>query len=189
MKADSAKNSVEVGSRHVDVRAESKIVEAARNGDVDSFGRLYGSYYASMVWVAYSILGERDLAEDAAQETFALACHELVHRKRAEKFARWLAAICRNVARRMAKQRKRYVLTNDAQVIAEQNNENVLDETVREAIDGLAEAYRQALILRYYNDMSYEQMASALGESRCSVSSSLGKELLPQIRLDENLDR
>ncbi len=41
MEADSAKNTVEVDSRHVDVETESEIVEAARNGDIDSFGRLY----------------------------------------------------------------------------------------------------------------------------------------------------
>ncbi len=93
MKADSAKNTVEVGSRHVDVRTESKIVEAACNGDIDSFGRLYERYYAAMVWVAYSILAEQDLAEDAAQEAFTLACHELGRLKRPEKFAGWLAAI------------------------------------------------------------------------------------------------
>ena len=93
MKADSAKNTVEVGSRHVDVETESGIVEAARNGDIDSFGRLYERYYAAMVWLAYSILAERDLAEDAVQETFALACHELVRLRRPEKFASWQAAI------------------------------------------------------------------------------------------------
>ncbi|MFC1677295.1 RNA polymerase sigma factor, partial [Planctomycetota bacterium] len=43
---------------------------------ISSFGELYERYYPTMVWIAYSILDDRNLAEDAAQETFAVACEK-----------------------------------------------------------------------------------------------------------------
>ena len=155
------------------IRAESQIVEAARNGDVDSFGRLYERYYAVMVWLAYSILLERNLAEDAAQETFALACEELAHLKRPEKFTGWLAGICRNVARQMARERKRETLTFAAAAVVEQNNNDELDGMVKQAVCSLPEMYRQPLLLRYYNDMSYEQIGLVLGIARYTVKARL----------------
>ena len=164
---------MKLDNRELSIRTESQIVEAARNGDVDSFGALYERYYAVMVWLAYSILLERDLAEDAAQETFALACEELAQLKRPEKFAGWLAGICRNVARQMARQRKREVLTNAADTVVEQNNNDDLVGMVRQAICGLPEMYRQPLLLRYYNDMSYEQIGLVLGIARYTVKGRL----------------
>lgn len=55
----------------------AELVEAACNGDVDSFGELYRRRYAALVGVAYRVLSDRHLAEDAAQEAFAVACRDL----------------------------------------------------------------------------------------------------------------
>jgi RNA polymerase sigma-70 factor (ECF subfamily) len=82
---------------------DTRLVEAARNGDVGSFAELYRRHYVRMVGVAYGILSDRHLAEDAAQEAFAIACRELGRLRRAEKFPAWLAVVCRNAANRMAR--------------------------------------------------------------------------------------
>ena len=157
----------------MDVEDEAQIVEAARQGDVDSFGRLYDRYYATMVWLAYSVLGDHSLAEDAAQETFALACDELLGLRQPEKFAGWLAAICRNVAYRMVKQRSRKITTYDTRTVLEQNDSDGYEEAVREAIASLQQMYREIVVLRYYNKMSYEQIETFLGISRSKVKGRL----------------
>jgi DNA-directed RNA polymerase specialized sigma24 family protein len=54
-----------------------------------------------MVALAYSVLGDRDSAEDAAQEVFAIACRHLTSLRHSNKFGAWLAGICRNTARQM----------------------------------------------------------------------------------------
>jgi len=59
----------------VDDRSDSQLVTAALGGCVESFGQLYERYYSAMVALAYSVLADRHLAEDAAQETFAKACY------------------------------------------------------------------------------------------------------------------
>lgn len=156
---------MKLNNRELSIRKESQIVEAARRGDVDSFGKLYQRHYAVMVWLAYSVLLDRNLAEDAAQQTFAIACEKLVHLKATEKFGSWLRAICRNVACEMARQRKREVFTDNPPAVVLQSNDDGLDKAVREAIGSLPEMYREPVILYYYNDMSYEQMGQILGIS------------------------
>ncbi len=49
-------------------RTDAELVDAARGGDVESFGALYERHYAGIVGVAYCVLADRDWAEDAAQE-------------------------------------------------------------------------------------------------------------------------
>ena len=81
---------------------ESQLVEAAQNGDLESFGKLYTRYYAAMVRLACAVLPDRDIAEDCAQEAFALACENISHLRQPGKFPSWMAGICRNVARQWA---------------------------------------------------------------------------------------
>jgi RNA polymerase sigma-70 factor (ECF subfamily) len=168
----------------VSVTEEWQIVEAARTGDVESFGKLYERYYATMVWLAYSIVADRHLAQDAAQQAFAVACEGLADLKRPDRFAGWLAGICRNVARQMAKQNRREVLVNDPPAVVAQSENKASEEAVAEAIAALAQMYREVLMLRYWNNMSYEEMARVLGIGASRVKGRLfrarvmmGKEL------------
>jgi RNA polymerase sigma-70 factor (ECF subfamily) len=132
-------------------------------GDVESFGKLYERYYATMVWLAYSIVADRHLAQDAAQEAFAVACESLADLRRSDRFAAWLAGICRNVARQMARENKRKVLMDDPPAVVEQTEARTAEEVVRQTMEDLPDMYREALILRYWNNMSYEKMAPVLG--------------------------
>jgi len=61
----------------VDLNSDTQLVEAAQNGHLESFGALYRRYHSPMVALAYSLLADRDLAEDAAQEVFAVACRNI----------------------------------------------------------------------------------------------------------------
>ena len=63
----------------MDQPAESQLVEQApSSGCIDSFGVLYRRFYRGMVALAYSATGDICVAEDAAQETFAIACRDIV---------------------------------------------------------------------------------------------------------------
>ena len=92
-------------------KLEVKLVESAFRGNIDSFGELCQRYYFSMVAIAYSILADHHLAEDAAQETFVKALKKLQNLKQKDKFAPWLASICRNVAKDMVTTKSREVST------------------------------------------------------------------------------
>lgn len=155
------------------IENESQIVESAQCGDVNSFGKLYKHYYTTMVWLAYSILKDYDLAEDTAQEAFACACDGLIELRRSDKFGHWLAAICRNVAYQTVKQKSREVILDEPSIALEQTSDPSLEKVVRQAISSLQEMYREIVLLRYYNGMSYEQIELLLGIPRSKVKGRL----------------
>ena len=153
-------------------KLEELIVEAAQNGNLESFGILYERYYGSMTALAFSVLADRHLAEDAAQEAFAVACGELRRLRRRDRFAPWLAGICRNVARQMQRKRKHAIQNIPA---PDENRENTdrIDEAVRRALWKLRPAHREVIILRYYNELSHAEISAILGISGQAVNGRL----------------
>jgi RNA polymerase sigma-70 factor (ECF subfamily) len=126
-----------------------------------------------MTAVAYSALRDHQLAEDAAQEAFARALVNLGRLKTPEKFAPWLAQICRNVAVDMGRARKRTTDVDELPAIQDEPDLDSPVEVVRRAIDDLPESMREALILRYYHERSYEQISAVLGLSKSAINGLL----------------
>ena len=94
-------------------RSEIHLIEAAASGDIESFGELCRRYYAAMAAIAYGVLSDHQLAEDAAQESFTRALVRIKSLKERAKFAPWLAAICRNVAKDMVATKVRRISSYD----------------------------------------------------------------------------
>jgi len=122
---------------------DTTLVEAAIDGDAESFTELCKRYYPAMVAIAHSILGDRHLAEDAAQEAFAKAAFGLPQLRRKGKFAGWLAAICRNAARDMVWRTDNGPILIERSVVAKRSDQNEATEIVREAIGKLSAATRE----------------------------------------------
>jgi len=160
-------------SRGQIIDAEMRLIEAARAGDLDSFGKLCEHYYAPMVALAYGVLRDHQLAEDAAQEAFARGLVNLRKLKEPGRFAPWLARICRNVAIDMTRDRPPQVHTEDLPPEREQGADESTKQIVREAIDSLPGPMREVVILRYYNHCSYEQISAVLGLSRMTINGRL----------------
>ncbi len=152
----------------------SQLVMSAREGDIESFGLLYERYYAAMVGVAYSLLGDRHLAEDAAQEAFASACGDITRLKRPEKFAGWLRQICRNVAIDIVRSRASgtaAVKNLPPQVADDADSEP--GEFVRRAVLELPPRGREVVLLHYFSGLSYGQIAETLGSSPQAIRGRL----------------
>lgn len=154
---------------------EKELVEAAIGNDLESFGKLCKRYYTAMVAVAYAVLSDHQLAEDAAQESFARALIRVRSLKDRAKFAPWLAAICRNVAKDMAAARARLTSTEDLSQIGQQNYDDEINRQVRHAIERLPARMKELIVLRYYDNLSYERMASVLGISPAAINGRLAR--------------
>ncbi len=154
---------------------ELALVEAAIDGDTDSFTELCRRYYPAMVAIAHSVLGDRHLAEDAAQEAFAKAFCWLSKLRKKERFACWLATICRNVSMDMVQAKGRLSNTEDLTkvVTPSEDKDNELTEAVREAVTSLSGALKEVIFLRYYDGMAYEQISEVLGISKTAVDGRL----------------
>jgi len=173
MEADQTSLNLEVNLQNVAVESETKLVEAAINGDIESFGRLCERYYPAMVAIGYSFLIDHQLAEDASQESFARALVRLRTLKNSTKFAQWLAAICRNVAKDMVALRARRVLCEGVPDKAKNNNPDDSSQVIRRAIEQLPASAKELIVLRYYNNLSYEQISSVLGISKATINGRL----------------
>ncbi|KPL24424.1 MAG: hypothetical protein AMJ75_03730 [Phycisphaerae bacterium SM1_79] len=157
----------------MNLNSETELVEAAQNGHLESFGVLYERYHSAMVALAYSVLGDKELADDAAQETFAIACQKLDSLKHRDKFAGWLASICRNTARNILRS-KRKTEAGDFQERTENTKmREGRRDLIREAVWKLRPADRELIVMRYYDGFSQAQISSVLDISPSAVNGRL----------------
>ncbi len=156
---------------------ERATVEVACRGEVNALAGLYERYYATMVWVAYSVLLDRSLAEDAAQQAFATAYSKIRGLRQLDRFGPWLATICRNTAQDMARARRREAALQKraAGEVRLASGSDGFDGAVKDAVDNLPAMYREVVVLHYYSGMSYEAIESVLGVSGDTVKGRLAR--------------
>jgi RNA polymerase sigma-70 factor (ECF subfamily) len=157
----------------MNARMEAELVEAARNGSVEDFGELYRRYYAVAVGVAYSVVADRHLAEDAAQEAFVVASRELARLRRPDRFGPWICTIARRVAGRMTRSRRECgVLQDTTAPSIPQSGPNVSD-LVRQAVWDLPDRAREVVVLHYFTGLTHKEVAASLGLSLEAVHGRL----------------
>jgi RNA polymerase sigma-70 factor, ECF subfamily len=152
---------------------QNQIVLAARNGDVESLGMLYQHYYPAMVWLAYSVLMDRTQAEDIAQETFTVVCSKLIHLKKPERFAGWIATICRHLAVDALRRIRKETVAFAEPALCTPQTKHDDKQALHQAISTLPQMYREIVMLHYFNHMSYEQLGLALDISIHAVKGRL----------------
>lgn len=160
-------------NRNVNQKEETTLVRAAAEGNAESFNRLCEQYYPAIVAICYSHLTDRSLAEDAAQEAFFVAFRDLSKLKRADHFGRWLTGIGRNISKDMAMARKRdiHIHVEDCDsATQEQNEQDGSIEAIKKIIAGLPVKLKEVIYLRYYNQMSYQDISNMLGVTREAVN-------------------
>jgi len=141
---------------------------ATARGDLSAFGQLVSRHQTSAWNAAYRFLGNAADAEDVAQEAF-LRILDSAHRYRPTAgfrtyLYRIVSRLCFDVARRR-RVRQHQPLPDLAANGPSPEGVALLDERaaiVREALDGLPPAQKMAVILRYYEDLGYREMAAVL---------------------------
>ena len=162
-----------------DIR-ERRWLERARAGDEGAFALLVERYQRPVFTLCYRMLGDADEAEDAAQEAFLKAYRNLRRYDPQRKFLNWLLTISANgCVDRLRRRRLQWLPLGrlrladpkpgpEAKAIAHEQ-----EAAVRRLLDGLAPRDREALILRYWHEMSYEEIAQVMNTSVSSVKSRL----------------
>jgi RNA polymerase sigma-70 factor, ECF subfamily len=158
----------------------TEAVARARAGDNDAWGQLYRAYAPAIFRFCRRALPTREDAEDATMEIFMKLREKLSQYDETRSFSAWLYRVAANhcwdiLRRRKIRQDKE---TEDVEnVPLEHPDPNQLDrlieqrtsEEVRQALQKLGPRARMALVLRYYSDMSYDEIADALGVRRAFV--------------------
>jgi RNA polymerase sigma-70 factor (ECF subfamily) len=154
-------------------RTEAELVEAARNGNVEDFGELYRRYFAATVGVAYCLVADRHLAEDAAQEAFVVASRELVRLRRPERFGPWICTIAKRVAGRMRRSCRERGVLQDTTAPPMTDSGPDTNDLVRQAVRNLPGRAREVVVLHYFTGLSHKEVAASLGLSLEAVHGRL----------------
>jgi RNA polymerase sigma-70 factor (ECF subfamily) len=151
------------------------------HGDREAFGALASRCLPRLVGTAGLILGDRNAAEDAAQEALMRAWRDLPTLREPDRFDAWLYRIivraCHDQLRR--NRRTAHVASYDLQRGA---SPDVADAVARRALVAaslarLTSEQRAVLVLRYYLDLSLPDMSAALGIPLGTVKSRLHRAL------------
>jgi len=149
------------------------LVEAAQGGHLESFGALYQRYHNPMVALAYAQLGNKDWAEDAAQEVFVIACRDLRCLRDRDRFGAWLGGICRNVTRQMFRTKVRPVLVPEGPPKEGGQEHEERSDAVRRAVWRLPTSERELIVMRYFNGFSQARISEVLDLSPSAVNGRL----------------
>jgi RNA polymerase sigma-70 factor (ECF subfamily) len=145
------------------------------------FAELYRTHYARVFGLCRQLLGSPDRAQDAAQDVFLRAHRGLGDYDRTQPFAGWILRIasnyCIDVLRRRKTEARLFGTEADERIEAEADDTNVLRDLltrerageIRSAVAELPERYRVPLVLAYYSDASYDDIAATLGITRTHV--------------------
>ena len=158
---------------------EAQIVRRVLQGDVNAFERLVTEYEKAVYAIAQRMTGNAEDAADMTQETFIKAYNSLQSFRGDSKFSVWLYRIASNVCLDFLRSRSRKP-TVSLSVEDDEGEEGQLDiadesqspellmergltrDAVRRGLDTLPPDYRQILLLREIQGLSYDEIAAAL---------------------------
>lgn len=148
---------------------DKDLVERAQKGEKDSFGRLYEKYFQKIYRYCKINLKNEELAKDITQESFVKAYKKLKDFKTDGQwsFQSFLFTIARNLIIDHAR-RKKEVNIDEFESIATaedlydhvEKGENVAQ--IQSVLEKLADVERQIIILRYFEEMSFSEVAKIL---------------------------
>src|SRR5438874_9443383 len=147
-------------------------IEQTLRGEQAPFGRLMHRYTGAVFNLAYRMLGNAQDAEDASQEIFLRAYTRLESFDRTRRFSTWLLSIASNYCIDRLRRRRFSWLTLDDVAFSLPSCErgperSALDheqrDRVQAALRRLPDNYRLVTVLRYWYDMSYEEIAQVTG--------------------------
>ena len=152
----------------MDLRPDHEVVRAVLDGDTESFATLMHRYGDSCTRFAIRMLGSRADADDALQNAFIRAFRALSSCRDPRRFRSWLMQIvaneCRSHGSRQTRRARWFVQDEAAVERAESVTETTdLRDELHRALAQLPVAQREAFVLRYAEDMSYEEMAAVTG--------------------------
>jgi RNA polymerase sigma-70 factor (ECF subfamily) len=177
--------------------SDESLIAAHLKGDPTAFRELVCRYGDGVLGYLCHMTGNPDQAEDLFQETFKRV-HEKAHTFRGGGFKSWLFTIATRVTIDGVRRRKRQVMiAQDPQTdcgeevgsqlagVADENAPSPPDEVVRQeqkeqvrkAIESLPPGQRAALVLAYYQQLSYREVAEALGCSVGAVKTQMSRAL------------
>jgi RNA polymerase sigma-70 factor (ECF subfamily) len=156
-------------------------IEACQCGDPEAFRLVFESYKDRVYSIALCFFnGDEAAAKDITQDVFLKLMTTISKFENRSEFSTWLYRVVTNACLDRKRALRRWLFV-DADVkdrrksIEEAYIQRELEASVREAVATLRPKLRIAILLKYFEDLSYEEMAAALGCSKGTVASRLNR--------------
>ncbi|WP_027416729.1 RNA polymerase sigma factor SigW [Aneurinibacillus terranovensis] len=178
-------------------KTEQRIIQRARQGERAAFAELVDLYKDKIYHVSYGMLGNKQEAEDVAQETFLRVYANLNNYDPKYKFSTWIYRIASNLCIDYIRKRKP-TLSLDAELTGTDGmdwhdrfpdtgkgpEEEVITDELQEEVQGALMAlnpkYRAVMILRYIEDLSLQEISEAISLPISTIKTRIhrGREAL-----------
>ena len=175
--------------------SDEELILKVAGGHSDCFDILVDRFKLRLFNYLFRMVGDRDEAEEVAQETFVKAYIHAGKYKTIAKFSTWLYTIATNLVRNRIRSRKRAPrfmslwgrgkddddegrqidLVDPARQPDHQFNDKELAAIIHDAIGKIPEKYRTSFVLREMNQLSYEEIAAVTGLKLGTVRSRINR--------------
>jgi RNA polymerase sigma-70 factor (ECF subfamily) len=160
--------------------SDGDLVRAVRGGRRQAYDELVRRHAAKISAVCRSRLGSRGPVEDMVQEAFLRGFRALGALAEPDKFGSWLYGIATRTCLDWLKSKERSQVSYDALGSDRARNPERPEEADRHArlleiIDALPEAYREVVLMFYYEKQSYQEMSEVLDLSPAAINARLTK--------------
>ena len=173
---------------HLSMLSDDALVARYQEGDDKAFGELLARYQAKLYNYILFAVRNQELAEDLFQETFVKAIINIQQRRYAGdgRFSSWIMRIAPNlVIDSFRQERSENTVSNDEAEIDLFNDADLCDDNietqiindqtladVRRLVDALPDNQREVVYMRYYQDLSFKEIAEITG---VSINTALGR--------------
>ncbi|MBP6964886.1 MAG: sigma-70 family RNA polymerase sigma factor [Armatimonadetes bacterium] len=157
------RDSSEAAARATDPDLE--LVRAFASGQADAFDQLYDRHNRFVYNACLGILGDPDDARDAVQETFVQLWKSLPKFSGRSKFSTWLYRIAVNKCMDFLRGKPKWAgeLPLDLPSDSGPRSDGLLEQQVRQTVLRLKPEYRAVMVLYYFQQLSYDEIAESLG--------------------------
>lgn len=156
---------------------EEYLVAQSKKGDKNSFSALIEIYQSRLYKTACGMLGNTQDANDALQDCILKAYMSIESLKYDYYFKYWINRILINSCNDILRRRKKVIYIEDAGINEGSEDYDVTNLDIRMSLQKLDLKYRNIIALRYYQDLSYEEIAEILNCPTGTVKSRLNYAL------------
>lgn len=145
---------------------EGSLLSAARQGEPWALERLFHAYQPDIYRLCHRMLGRAEDAQDATQTTFIRAFRDLSRFRGDSALRTWLYRIAVNESVSQLRRRKDVQTLEEAGEPSHDSSRGMLERVaVAATLSRVSEAHRAILVLRFWEGLSYEELAQVLGIS------------------------
>ena len=179
--------------------SDEKLIEQFQQGNIYAFEEIVRRYKDQLINFAYRYLNDFDDAEDVVQETFMRVFRKKKAYKNVAKFSTWIYTITGNLAKTELRRRRRrkilslsnlgyedkdFELKDIKKGPEESVDEIIQDGVIQQAINSLPEKFREAIIFRDIQELSYEEISTIVKIPLGTVKSRVNRG---RLKLQEKL--